>query len=292
MGERWIKLYSKLTEWQWYTDGCTMRLFVHLLLTARADETMCRGVAVPAGCRMTNINQLAAETGMNAKSIRKAISNLEKTGEISIERDANGDWLYIVRISKWETYQPQKKSQTPTANHYHEPLPLTPTENGRGLGQPLPLTPTTTPTENGRGSDKEKVNKEKTEVDKDKRNDCTCPSNHYAHDACAEDTHNNEFSNFSSSIDPYPRTTDEVKTAAALQGIAMTDEEARAFIDYNASVGWMARGEPIRKWKALLNGWHQKELLRERRNQSGNGTKWDSRYVSKDYSHVVSDEIA
>ena len=30
----WIKLHRKITEWEWYSDANTFRVFMHLLLTA------------------------------------------------------------------------------------------------------------------------------------------------------------------------------------------------------------------------------------------------------------------
>ena len=288
----WIKLNRKMLNWEWYTDLQTKSLFVHLLLTVSSSATTWRGRAVKAGSRVANMPTLIGETGMDERAVKRALSNLELTNDIVIERENPNERHWIVRVVNWPKYQCLKK-QTEEPEGTFVGANLYPQSDSQTAPQPAPqefegpfvganLYPQSDP----------QNRKEAKDIKQEERKNTLSCVPERAQARAERDTHNNEFSSFPSSIDPYPRTAEEVKQAAAMQGIAMTDDEARAFIDYNASVGWMARGEPIRKWKALLNGWHQKELLRERRNQSGNGTKWDSRYVSKDYSHVVSDEIA
>ena len=34
MANRWVKLFEKITEWEWYKDSNTARVFFHLLVKA------------------------------------------------------------------------------------------------------------------------------------------------------------------------------------------------------------------------------------------------------------------
>ena len=286
MGDGWIKLNRKMLNWEWYTDLPTKSLFIHLLLTVSTSATTWRGRAIKAGARAANLPTLIGETGMDERSLKRAIANLELTRDIEIVRESPNDRHWIIRVVNWPKYQCRDKQESDFVgtNLHPQTAPQTAPQDFEGTFVGTNLHPQ---------SDPQNRKEAKDIKQEERKNTLSCVPD--ARERAEQDTHNNEFSNFSSSIDPYPRTSDEVKTAAALQGIAMTDEEARAFLDYNASVGWMARGEPIRRWKALLNSWHQKELLRQRRQQNAGNQRfdrWDPKYVPGDYSNTKSDDIA
>lgn len=70
MENGWIKVYRKMTEWEWYKDPNTSRLFFHLLLTANHKPGKWQGVDVPVGARITSIRKLAAETGLSIQQVQ------------------------------------------------------------------------------------------------------------------------------------------------------------------------------------------------------------------------------
>lgn len=45
----WIKLHRKITEWEWYSDANTFRVFMHLLLTANYEDKRWRNIDVKRG---------------------------------------------------------------------------------------------------------------------------------------------------------------------------------------------------------------------------------------------------
>ena len=77
----YIKLNRKILEWRWYTNGNTIRLFIHLLLTANISDKDFEGLTIKRGQKLTSYPHLAAELGMTIKEVRTALEHLKNTGE-------------------------------------------------------------------------------------------------------------------------------------------------------------------------------------------------------------------
>ena len=45
----WIRAYRSLMDWEWYRDGNTMRVWMHLLLKAEYQDREYRGVVIRRG---------------------------------------------------------------------------------------------------------------------------------------------------------------------------------------------------------------------------------------------------
>lgn len=54
-----------LTEWGWYTEPNTARLFFHLLLTANWQEKQWQGITIHPGELVTSQSQLAKQLGLS-----------------------------------------------------------------------------------------------------------------------------------------------------------------------------------------------------------------------------------
>lgn len=85
---------------------------------------------------------------------------------------------------------------------------------------------------------------------------------------------------------PFPRNTKDVIDAAAVRGIALKEEDAQAFMDYNGARGWMLGGAMIADWRKLLNNWKkqqdEKELRRKCYAGNANNSRWDNKFVNKE----------
>ena len=64
----------------------------------------------------------------------------------------------------------------------------------------------------------------------------------------------------------YPETPEEVRAAAEMQGLAMTLEQARDFLEYHMAFGWTFRGSrvPPDAWRWRLRRWMEMENSRQR----------------------------
>ncbi|MCR5658904.1 MAG: hypothetical protein K6G25_06220 [Bacteroidales bacterium] len=98
----WIKLHRKITEWEWYSDGNTFRMFVHLLLTANHDSKPYQGKTIKRGQRLTTIRRLANELYIDEKTVQRCLQNLKLTKEIKVETSKMGT---LITIRKYDDYQ-------------------------------------------------------------------------------------------------------------------------------------------------------------------------------------------
>ena len=102
MNDTYIKLYRKITDWEWYTDINTKVLFIHILLRASATGKRFRGEEVPIGSFTTSIEILASETGLSSRQVRTALDKLKKTGEITVKSTNKFTQILVI---KWGDYQ-------------------------------------------------------------------------------------------------------------------------------------------------------------------------------------------
>ncbi|MCP4324155.1 MAG: hypothetical protein GY787_20325 [Alteromonadales bacterium] len=83
MSTGWVKLHRKITEWEWYSDVNTTRVFLHLLVVANHKDKKWRGIDIKRGQRLTSISALSKETNLTIKNIRTAIKRLKSTNEVA-----------------------------------------------------------------------------------------------------------------------------------------------------------------------------------------------------------------
>lgn len=102
MDSGWIKVHRKMTEWEWYQDPNTCRLFLHLLLTVNHKPGKWQGIDIPAGARITSIRKLAAETRLSEQNVRTAIKRLISTREITQSATAR---YTLIQLTNYEKYQ-------------------------------------------------------------------------------------------------------------------------------------------------------------------------------------------
>ena len=98
----YIKLYKKMTEWEWYTDGPTLRVYLHLLLTANWKDSNLKGQKIPRGSVLTSYDAIASATGLSKKQVRRAVENLEKTKNVARNRALNS---LLITVEKYEFFQ-------------------------------------------------------------------------------------------------------------------------------------------------------------------------------------------
>ena len=98
----WIKLHRKLTEWEWYSDVNTSRVFLHLLLVANHKDNQWRGIHIKRGQRLTSLSGLAKETSLTIKNIRTAIKKLKATHEVASHSTAQHT---VFTVLNYDLYQ-------------------------------------------------------------------------------------------------------------------------------------------------------------------------------------------
>ena len=102
----WISLYRKFTEWEWYTDANTMRVFLHLLLKANHKAGHWKGQTIQRGQLITGRKSIADELKISERNVRTALDKLKLTNEITIKPTNK---FSLVTIVKYDTYQDTQK---------------------------------------------------------------------------------------------------------------------------------------------------------------------------------------
>ena len=106
MGEGWLKIYRKLTEWEWYNHSEMVHLFIHLLIKASPIDKTWQGRQVKRGQVVISRPKISAETGISERTIRTCLARMVASGEIEIETTNR---FSIVTICKYDDYQPKEK---------------------------------------------------------------------------------------------------------------------------------------------------------------------------------------
>lgn len=120
--KNWIKLYRKITDWEYYGDNEAVKLFLHILLCADYKT----------GCYRTTLRQLSAETGVSFQRVRTLLCNFTATGEIQMQTKQGHKGKTTLIINNFEKYQ-SRKTQTLTQKLTQT---LTQTETAPTKGKP------------------------------------------------------------------------------------------------------------------------------------------------------------
>ena len=116
MNGKWIKIFTKFLNWEWYKDQNTKALFIHCLLKANWKDGKFEGHDIPRGSFVTGRKKLAQELGLSEQEIRTALKHLISTKELTIKKTNK---FSIISIVKFEIYQQvnQQINQQLTNNH-------------------------------------------------------------------------------------------------------------------------------------------------------------------------------
>ena len=106
----YIKVYRSLLFWEWYDDANTLRVFLHLLLTANHEEQSWKGIKVQRGQRVSSFSKIGQELGLSEKEVRTAVRHLIKTGEVA--HNANSKYG-VFTVNNYDRFQMRAPSGEP-----------------------------------------------------------------------------------------------------------------------------------------------------------------------------------
>ena len=109
----YIKLFRKLLDWEWYTDGNVLRLFIHLLLKANFKDKRWKGIEIKRGQLIIGVESFGKEIGLTRQQTKTALSKLESTQEITIK---STNKYTLVTIVKFEVYQCKDSADNQQSN--------------------------------------------------------------------------------------------------------------------------------------------------------------------------------
>ncbi|MCM1529987.1 MAG: hypothetical protein NC093_08345 [Alistipes sp.] len=97
----YIRLGRNFMDWRWYSDGNTVRLFLHLLMSCNFEEREFQDITVRRGQRLASLTKLADELNLTVRQIRTAFEHLEKTGDVT--RSSSGKFT-IVTVNSYDDF--------------------------------------------------------------------------------------------------------------------------------------------------------------------------------------------
>lgn len=97
-----IKLDRNILQWRWYQDANTMRVFLHLLLTANIKQHDFKTDKIKRGSLATSIGHIAKSVGISYSQARTALDHLKETNEIAITKRPK---YLVISITNYDKYQ-------------------------------------------------------------------------------------------------------------------------------------------------------------------------------------------
>lgn len=98
----WVKLYRKITEWEWYDDPNVWKIFTHCILVANFKDKKWHGKIIKRGSFITSLRHLATINGLSLQQTRTALDKLEATQEIT--RKTTNEYTHIT-VNNYDKYQ-------------------------------------------------------------------------------------------------------------------------------------------------------------------------------------------
>lgn len=110
----WVSLYRQFTEWEWYDDANTMRLFIHCLLLANFEDKKWRGKLIKRGSFITSQPKLAHSLKLSIKQIRGSLTKLKTTGEVAVQTTPD---YSIITVKNYNLYQDEGRLKDRQKSH-------------------------------------------------------------------------------------------------------------------------------------------------------------------------------
>lgn len=112
MNAGFILLYRQITEWEWYQNPNTFRVFLHVLLKANFTDGRFEGREVKRGQLITSLPKLSVQTKLTVQQVRTALKHLVSTGEITDEGTSQYRIITVIKYDEYQKDNRQNNSQS------------------------------------------------------------------------------------------------------------------------------------------------------------------------------------
>lgn len=223
MAGRFIKLYDKILNWEWYHDTNTFRLFIHLLLKANYKDTPFQGQMIKRGQYVTSLTSLAASTSLSIRQVRVSLDKLQMTGEVTSKAYTK---YRVITVVKYDDYQSSDK------------------QNDKQMTGNM----TSKRQTNDKQDDKQHGSQMSSEmttcieyIESQKDRYIESPSEIYKGKTAQRFI---------------PPTKDEIEIFCLENGLSI---DVDRFVNYYSSNGWMVGRNHMKDWRATVRNWAQRD---------------------------------
>ena len=98
----YIKLYRRMTAWEWYKESPMVHMLVHLIVMANRQPGRWKGVELQRGQLITGRHALSMQTGISERACRTCLERLKTTKEIAITTTSQ---YTLITVLNYDTYQ-------------------------------------------------------------------------------------------------------------------------------------------------------------------------------------------
>lgn len=98
-----IKIYRSITDWDWWDDLNTFRLFMTILIMANWKDKKWRGKRIRRGQVWTSLETLAQESGLSIRQVRVSLDKLLMTNELTSEVTNSGRLITVVNYDFYQS---------------------------------------------------------------------------------------------------------------------------------------------------------------------------------------------
>lgn len=123
----YIKVFRSFLQWERYDEEKTMRVFLHLLLTANHQDKKRRWQLIKRWQILTSHWHLAKELRYTIQNVRTVLNNLKSTWEINVESTNKNTMITLINYEKYQqrddkpttkpTIGQQAPNEQPTTNN-------------------------------------------------------------------------------------------------------------------------------------------------------------------------------
>ena len=110
-GNGFILLHRKITEWEWYSNPNTFRVFLHCLLMANFTDGRFEGKEIKRGQFVTSLPSLSDQTSLSIRQVRVALDHLIMTGELTNKSYTKYRVITVVKYDQYQSNDRQIDSQ-------------------------------------------------------------------------------------------------------------------------------------------------------------------------------------
>lgn len=103
-----IKIDRNIVNWRWYGDANTMRVFIHLLLTANYEDKPFERLIIQRGEVATSYEAIAKKLNLSVRNVRTALNHLKSTGEVTSKSYSK---FQVITIVNYDSYQNSRQAK-------------------------------------------------------------------------------------------------------------------------------------------------------------------------------------
>lgn len=113
----YIQLSREFLNWRWYTNPNTMRVYLHLLMTANFCDAEFETHTIKRGQVITGRKALSAQLKLSERQVRTALEHLKTTNDIAIESTSKYSIITILNYERFASATNKMSYEQPTNGH-------------------------------------------------------------------------------------------------------------------------------------------------------------------------------